>query len=72
MQGRSLLDLFNGSAESPYAEAGQVGYELVGALLLFRVVQCAVVVQRADDNGGRRVRSCDQGKYLLAVPVRSE
>jgi arylsulfatase len=30
LQGRSMLDLFSGKAESPYAEAAQVGYELFG------------------------------------------
>ena len=30
MQGRSVLDLLEGKAKVPYAEAGQVGYELFG------------------------------------------
>jgi arylsulfatase len=30
MQGRSVLDLFEGKVLSPYAEASQVGYELFG------------------------------------------
>ncbi len=30
MQGRSVLDLFQGNAETPYAGADQVGYELFG------------------------------------------
>jgi len=35
LQGRSVLDLFSGKAESPYAEADQVGYELFGLKALF-------------------------------------
>jgi arylsulfatase len=35
LQGRSVLDLFSGSAESPYAEAAQVGYELFGLKAFF-------------------------------------
>ena len=30
MQGKSVLDVFAGEAETPYAEASQVGYELFG------------------------------------------
>ncbi|MBW1836861.1 MAG: hypothetical protein JRI99_07905 [Deltaproteobacteria bacterium] len=35
MQGKSVLDLFAGKSESPYAEANQVGYELFGMKALF-------------------------------------
>ena len=35
MQGRSVLDMFAGKAESPYAGAGQVGYELFGLKAFF-------------------------------------
>jgi arylsulfatase A-like enzyme len=35
IQGRSLLDLFEGKAASPYAEASQVGYELFGMKAFF-------------------------------------
>jgi arylsulfatase len=35
LQGRSILDLFSGKAESPYAEAAQVGYELFGLKAFF-------------------------------------
>ena len=35
LQGRSVLDLFSGKANSPYAEAAQVGYELFGLKAFF-------------------------------------
>jgi len=35
MQGRSVLDLFRGKVESPYAGASQVGYELFGLKAFF-------------------------------------
>ena len=35
MQGRSVLDLFEGKVETPYAEASQVGYELFGMKAFF-------------------------------------
>jgi arylsulfatase len=35
LQGRSVLDLFSGKAESPYPEAAQVGYELFGLKAFF-------------------------------------
>ncbi len=35
MQGRSVLELFNGKAASPYAEASKVGYELFGMKAYF-------------------------------------
>jgi len=35
LQGKSVLDLFAGKSESPYAEANQVGYELFGMKALF-------------------------------------
>ena len=35
MQGKSVLDVFAGEAETPYAEASQVGYELFGLKALF-------------------------------------
>jgi arylsulfatase A-like enzyme len=35
MQGKSVLDMFNGKAASPYAGADQVGYELFGLKAYF-------------------------------------
>ena len=35
MQGRSVLDLFEGNVAAPYAEASQVGYELFGLKAYF-------------------------------------
>jgi len=35
MQGRSVLDLFEGTVATPYAEASQVGYELFGMKAYF-------------------------------------
>jgi arylsulfatase len=35
MQGRSVLDLFEGNVATPYAEASQVGYELFGMKAYF-------------------------------------
>tara|TARA_R110000850_G_scaffold117831_10_gene234481 strand:+ start:4600 stop:6294 length:1695 start_codon:yes stop_codon:yes gene_type:complete len=35
MQGQSVLDMFSGNAEAPYAEASQVGYELFGLKAYF-------------------------------------
>ena len=35
MQGRSVLELFEGKVESPYVEASQVGYELFGLKAFF-------------------------------------
>jgi arylsulfatase len=35
MQGRSVLDLFEGKAAGPYAESGKVGYELFGLKAFF-------------------------------------
>jgi arylsulfatase A-like enzyme len=35
MQGRSVLDLFEGKVATPYAEASQVGYELFGLKAFF-------------------------------------
>jgi arylsulfatase len=35
LQGRSVLDLFSGKAETPYLEAAQVGYELFGLKAFF-------------------------------------
>jgi len=35
LQGRSVLDLFSGKAESPYPEADRVGYELFGLKAFF-------------------------------------
>ena len=35
MQGRSVLDLFEGKATAPDAEAGKVGYELFGLKAFF-------------------------------------
>jgi len=35
MQGRSVLDLFEGKAAIPYADASQVGYELFGLKAYF-------------------------------------
>jgi len=35
MQGRSVLELFNGEAATPYAGANQVGYELFGLKAYF-------------------------------------
>ena len=35
MQGRSVLDLFEGKALAPYSEAGKVGYELFGLRAFF-------------------------------------
>jgi arylsulfatase len=35
LQGGSVLDLFEGSAESPYAGASRVGYELFGLKAFF-------------------------------------
>ena len=35
MQGRTVLDLFEGNIATPYAEANQVGYELFGQKAYF-------------------------------------
>ena len=35
LQGQSVLDLLDGSAEAPYAGANQVGYELFGLKAFF-------------------------------------
>ncbi|MBW1743878.1 MAG: sulfatase-like hydrolase/transferase [Deltaproteobacteria bacterium] len=35
MQGKSVLELLEGKADSPYAEASQVGYELFGLKAFF-------------------------------------
>ncbi|MBW2540388.1 MAG: hypothetical protein JRE27_12435, partial [Deltaproteobacteria bacterium] len=64
MQGKSVLDLFAGKSESPYAEANQVGYELFGMKAFFirrrveNLVDAATLWQRGMGVVQSGKRSC--------------